>query len=370
VAAAAVAEPALVAEPAAAAEAAAAADVAAAAEAAAAVAAAEAAAEEAAAAEAAAAEAAAVEAAEAAAAAAVAAAAAAVVPPPPPPPPLAAHVLEDLARSFFKPAYDAAIFPEYQDELLAAVRKMVLGYENRHNKPHAAIMDFFGRLQREWILDEPINVSAQKVWTSQENLDGVEFCSIYGETIREDSAALAGPSAVLARALNANLVTRGLPLADQPFPRGPGGGARDKSTEAGACWRGGGFMDNATTRAFYVPGRNYRVAQFLPTSFERPVAEQFIRRVELGQPANAYVLWKVRLDPDLGCDHVNLVTATHVPGESEFLFAAFSAFTVVVVNWSATPQHCATPHEITIRAAADNRNDPRFPETLALAPWC
>ena len=161
-------------------------------------------------------------------------------------------------------------------------------------------------------------------------------------------------------------------LALQPFPRGPGGGARDKSTEAGACWRGGGFMDNAVTRDFYVPGRDYRVAQFLPTSFERPVAERFIDRVQLNGPgpANAYVLWKVRLDPDLGCDHVNLVTATHVPGESEFLFAAFSAFTVVVVNWSPTPQDRATPHEITIRAAVDNRNDPRFPETLALAPWC
>ena len=135
-------------------------------------------------------------------------------------------------------------------------------------------------------------------------------------------------------------------------------------------WRGGGFMDNAATRAFFVPGRKYRVAQFLATSFDLPVAQQFIRRVEHSPVVNASALWKVRLDPDLGCDHVNLVEETHCEGESEFLFAAYSAFEVVAVYWSATPQDPAAPHELTVRAAVDNANDPRFPEDLPLAPWC
>ena len=77
----------------------------------------------------------------------------------------------------------------------------------------------------------------------------------------------------------------------------------------------------------------------------------------------------MELDPARGCDHANLITNGHVAGESEFLFAAFSAFEVVRVHWSQDPQNPATPHEITIRAAADNK-DPGFPEDLPLAPWC
>jgi hypothetical protein len=137
-------------------------------------------------------------------------------------------------------------------------------------------------------------------------------------------------------------------------------------------WRGGGFMDTEATRAFFVPGRKYRVAQFLATSFDLPVARGFIARVTHSPVVNASVLWKVKLDPDRGCDHVNLVEETHVPGESEFLFSAYSAFEVVRATWSGTPQNPdpATPHELTIRAAVDNANDPSFPEDLPLAPWC
>ena len=64
---------------------------------------------------------------------------------------------------------------------------------------------------------------------------------------------------------------------------------------------------------------------------------------------------------------MNLVTETHVPGELEYLFAAFSVFSVVAVHWSPTPQDAATPHEITILAAYDNAQED---EGLPLAPWC
>ena len=43
---------------------------------------------------------------------------------------------------------------------------------------------------------------------------------------------------------------------------------------------------------------------------------------------------------------------------------------MVRVTWSDTPQEPGAPHEITVRAAVDNANDPRFPEDLPLAPWC
>ena len=99
------------------------------------------------------------------------------------------------------------------------------------------------------------------------------------------------------------------------------------------------------------------------------VARQFMQRAWMVGPVNARVVWRVELDAARGCDHVNLVTETHAPGESEFLFAAFSAFEVVRVHWLDAPQDPTTPHEITIRAAHDNRHAD-FPEDLPLAPWC
>jgi hypothetical protein len=53
-------------------------------------------------------------------------------------------------------------------------------------------------------------------------------------------------------------------------------------------------------------------------------------------------------------------------GEDEFLFSAYSAFEVVRVHWSATPQDKARPHEVTLRAFPDNLT---VPEDMPLAPW-
>ena len=91
-------------------------------------------------------------------------------------------------------------------------------------------------------------------------------------------------------------------------------------------------------------------------------------QVEFTGLVNACVMWRIELDPHKLCNHVNLVTATHVPGEFEFLFSAYSAFEVVRVHWSPTPQDKALPHEITLRAAPDNK-DADFAEDLPLAPW-
>ena len=53
-------------------------------------------------------------------------------------------------------------------------------------------------------------------------------------------------------------------------------------------------------------------------------------------------------------------------GEDEFLFSAYSAFEVVRVHWSETPQNRALPHEITLRAFPDNR---AVSEDVPLSPW-
>ncbi len=90
--------------------------------------------------------------------------------------------------------------------------------------------------------------------------------------------------------------------------------------------------------------------------------------MEFSKVVNSRVLWKIVFDPKRGCKHVNLI-ASHNPDEVEFLFSAYSAFEVKSVNWSNTPQDCARPHEITLLAAPDNKNDENFPEHLPLAPW-
>ena len=77
------------------------------------------------------------------------------------------------------------------------------------------------------------------------------------------------------------------------------------------------------------------------------------------------VRWVIRFDPKLKCVHVNLVTK-RVPGladEHEYLFAPYSAFTVIKSTWNEGTD--ASPHVIELMAAADNKLQP---EDLPLAP--
>ena len=76
------------------------------------------------------------------------------------------------------------------------------------------------------------------------------------------------------------------------------------------------------------------------------------------------VLWTIRIDSAQKCKHVNLVTTTNVEGEQEYLFAPYSAFTVLSVSWNAGT--VAEPHQIDLLAAVDNKDEP---EDLPLAPW-
>ena len=56
-----------------------------------------------------------------------------------------------------------------------------------------------------------------------------EFCSILGESIRNDTNA--APCAVLTRAMNKNLVKqRGIAEEDEVFPRGPDAEGDNRST--------------------------------------------------------------------------------------------------------------------------------------------
>ena len=72
------------------------------------------------------------------------------------------------------------------------------------------------------------------------------------------------------------------------------------------------------------------------------------------------VLWTVRFDEASRCRQVNLMTASPYQGEIEFLFAPYSAFIVLSVDWRSDP------HRIVLKAEPDNKTAPR---DLPNVPW-
>jgi hypothetical protein len=294
-------------------------------------------------------------------------------------------------------AREVQAVPAYRDELLWALRRVVKGYCEWHDKPEAECNAFLQKLYGEWKLEDSVALAAQRLWTSAKKLGGVdngngsgvdvgagaEFCSMWTEVIRRDQASLARPSAIIARALNRQLV------GAASTARAEVAGATDHP-EQHCTWRGGGFgvpglpaddpISPEGLRQFFTVGKTYRVKQCLATSFKESTADGFLRKAHDpamgGDPGRQLAKWKVALDPrgaddaQFRCKHVQYLSETHVPGEEEFLFAVFSVFTVREVEWSADP---AAPHRITIEAALDNKLDPDgqpWPDDLPLAPWC
>eukprot|EP01045_Picozoa_sp_COSAG04_P028683 COSAG04_NODE_4518_length_2040_cov_1.781041_4_plen_203_part_00 len=186
--------------------------------------------------------------------------------------------------------------------------------------------------------------AAQRMWTSALQLRGREFCFILNDCVREDRMELVAALAKVARGINRLCVTADAAVAVRP----PGY----------VCYRGGGF-DNQY-RSFFVQGRSFRQPTYLATSFSEQVAQNFIA----DSTAETKVLWLVRIDPTRKCLHVNLVQNSNVPGEEEYLFAPYSAFTVVSARWRAGT--AAEPHVVELQAAVDNKEEP---EDLPLAPW-
>ena len=288
--------------------------------------------------------------------------------------------------------------PAYRDELLWALRRVVKGYCEWHRKPEAECDAFLQKLYGEWELEDSVALAAQRLWTSAKKLGGVdngkgegvdvgagaEFCSMWTDVMRRDQASLARPSAMIARALNRQLV------GASKKARIEVAGATDHP-EQHCTWRGGGFgapglpaddpISPESLRQFFTVGRTYRVKQFLATSFRESTAKAFLRKAHNpemgGDPSRQLVMWKVVLDPrgaddpQYRCKHVQyLNNETHVKGEEEFLFTVFSVFTVTEVEWSADP---TVPHRITVEAALDNKlqsDGQPWPVDLPLAPWC
>ena len=221
----------------------------------------------------------------------------------------------------------------------------------------------------------PVRHTAELLWTSDSTFQGMdehnqEFCSLLNAAIRLDHAALSSPTAALTRGLNA-LCVEGRSGGAVPFPPG------------GKTYRGGGFDD--AHRVFFSQGKQFRVPGFLATSFSQAKAQEFRRKAEaFGRQG---VLWVIHTDPagqhdrSKRCNHVNFVTHSLIdlaPGasaEQEYLFTAYSIFTVRSVAWGAG----GAPHRIELDAASDNRVEaeggegrwatPAGSEHLPLAPW-
>jgi hypothetical protein len=196
-----------------------------------------------------------------------------------------------FGASKYKRAYNLTSCPQPHEvyKVLEAVTKLVMAWAGRHKVADGVATAFLTALKAEWRLNEPIADMAQKVWTSEQtilssdkDMVGREFCTIFNELIREDARLdpeLACQVATLAHAINSNVVTRGLG-GDKPWPDGPAAaGGKHNSTERNTCWRGGGFSDTATTRAFFVPGTVYRTGGFIATSYKKDKAKGFIDRV-------------------------------------------------------------------------------------------
>ena len=138
-------------------------------------------------------------------------------------------------------------------------------------------------------------------------------------------------------------------------------------------------------------GKQYRVPGFLATSFSKAAAVRFLRTQQAWgrQP----ILWTVHVDPagerdfTKRCKHVNYVShsliADHAgaPVEREYLFAAYSIFTVRSVEWNVEIDAATNVvgHRIELDAASDNAvaaeggagrwATPAGSEGLPLAPW-
>jgi hypothetical protein len=199
-------------------------------------------------------------------------------------------------------------------------------------------------------------IAAHFVWSSTdffEQAGSIYFCSILNAMIREDVEACAAQVALIGRAIDGGLAPGGVPSPHLPTTK--------------VVWRGGGFEDTRENRIFFSPTKMYRAPQFLPASFVKTVAEGFLKR-QLEGSENSLVLWEIFLDDTRVYNHADLIVHTHGEGEHEFLFTAYSVFTVERAVWSKNATDSTTPHLITIRAAIDNSAEGG--DQLALAPWC
>ena len=132
------------------------------------------------------------------------------------------------------------------------------------------------------MIDANVEDIAILLWTSDQQLQNRELCSIFNEAIRDDNQAMMPSVVSFARGLNMLCVTRASSASL----------ARQLPT---VTYRGGGLPREH--HHFFEVGKQFRTPQFLSTSDERRVANRFIdTAVEKGEEP---VLWEFRFDQGL-----------------------------------------------------------------------
>ena len=232
-----------------------------------------------------------------------------------------------------------------------------------------------------------------RVWSSAAIFEGVDQwpCSLLQAALRADDVEHA---AVFARALNSFVVVRNQPgWLRSPLP------AR--------TYRGGSLP--RSKHFFFFVGQQYRQPMFISSTADVQQAHNFMQ--EQGPDGSLIsktdaVLWTFVFDPQLGCNHINLIdrhdgtlggdanqvtptTETHTytvwharlgwcchvtlrwrfgawqAAEDEWLFAPYSFFTVEEACYKATPTW-TDPHRIVLRVAPDNKLERT---DVPNAPW-
>eukprot|EP00729_Bicosta_minor_P005202 gene5202-26196_t len=225
-----------------------------------------------------------------------------------------------------------------------------------------------------------VPAAAQRMWTSAQKFrNTTELCSIINGAIRSDAEALVRPAAKLARGINQLCIARRSEI-DICSDSGGGDASSNDGTVAlkfppsGLTYRGA-ILPTCHV-AFYTVGKQYRIPGYLATSFAEKVAKSFSKRAWQAEKNSASgeqpaIIWVVQVDPageddeEELCQNANYIANTLVPGEDEYLFVPYSAFTVTKVELSPTPNY-KKPHRIYIEAAGDSLLEP---EDLPLAPW-
>jgi hypothetical protein len=181
----------------------------------------------------------------------------------------------------------------------------------------------------------------------------MEFCALINRILRDLDDDLLPDACVVVRSIIAMCVL-GRDSSKLMFPRG------------GRTYRGGGLP--LQHLPFFAAGKKYRVPMILATSFDLRVAQHFSdMAAQRGEPL---VIWTVKVDARgekemrYRCKHVNQVPKSNVDGESEFLYAPYSVFTVESVK--PPPAGTDDPIRIVLVAAQDNQKEPK---ELPLAPW-
>jgi hypothetical protein len=204
---------------------------------------------------------------------------------------------------------------------------------------------------------------AEYLWSSTKKyslFNDMELCSLLNAVIRDDVAEEIEAAIVICRSINSRRIRRSNVEADiniQSYP------------PTGETWRGGGFRRQHRTFFERMVGKKYRVPGFLATSCNRAMAVAFAFRATRSHPSHPCAMWRITFDPrgklhsEYRVKHMAFVSKTLVAGENEYLFVPYSVFTLVSVKWSA---ELIKPHEFTIRAAHDNKEED---ESMPLTPW-